>query len=110
MVTEGKRLENARCKIIFGEIAALAPTRLSVFRFFYIINLRIFFSAFSSERIDERFFIGCKLEPAFRKMASQHFALHRQRIDGDELQCAILLFFSGNTAVARLLREIQFIA
>ena len=110
MVTEGERLENARCKIIFCEIAALAPTRLSVFRFFYIINLRILFSAFSSERIDERFFIGCKLEPAFRKIACQHFALHRQRIDGDELQCAILLFFSGNTAVARLLREIQFIA
>lgn len=49
------------------------------------------FSAFSSERIDERFFIGCKLEPAFRKIACQHFALHRQRIDGNELQCAILL-------------------
>ena len=110
MVTEGKRLENARCKVVFGEIAALAPTRLSVFRFFYIINLRILFSVFSSERIDERLLIGSKLEPSVWNIGSQHFALHRQRIDGDELQCAILLFFSGNTAVARLLGEIQFIA
>ena len=110
MIAESERLENTRRQIKLGKIATASPSWLTVIRLLHIIHLRIFLSALGIKSVDKRLLIGSKLEPAVRNISSQHFALHRQRIDGDELQCAILLFFSGNTAVARLLREIQFIA
>ena len=110
MIAESERLENTRRQIKLGKIATASPSWLTVIRLLHIIHLRILFPALGIKSVDKRLLIGSKLEPSVWNIGSQHFALHRQRIDGDELQCAILLFFSGNTAVACLLREIQFIA
>ena len=110
MIAESERLENTRHQIKLGKIATASPSWLTVIRLLHIIHLRIFLSALGIKSVDKRLLIGSKLEPSVWNIGSQHFALHRQRIDGDELQCAILLFFSGNTAIARLLGEIQFIA
>ena len=81
VITEGDRLENTGCQTIFCEIGAITPARLTVVRFLDVINLCIFLSALRSNRINQRFLVGSKLEEAFRNMGCQNLTLHRQRID-----------------------------
>ena len=109
VIAESKRLEDARCQIILGKIAAGSPSWLSVIRLLYIKHLSILLSAFCIKRVDKRFLIRSKLEPAFRNISRHHLALHIQRIDGDKLHGSVCLSFTGNGIVARLLDKVHLV-
>ena len=109
VIAESERLENTRRQIKLGKITTASPSWLTVIRLLHIIHLRIFLSALGIKSVDKRLLIGSKLEPSVWNIGSQHFALHIERIDGDELQLAICLAFAGNRAVARLLGKVHLV-
>ena len=121
VITEGDRLENSGCQIIFCKIGAIAPARLTVIRFLDVINLCILLSALGSDRIDQRFLVGSKLKEAFRNICCQNLTFHRQRIDSYQLLTGAFSFIrecgascgisiSLDSAFTIFLHEIHFIA